>query len=93
MTNLQVERTNFVEARAANPYGSGAVNILDNYETKSTVNVNEDVQYQGLQKAEASYFMAGARLNNCDAIKQFNEIARKRGYNQVNLLHRHDVNY
>ena len=93
MANLQIERTNFIEARAVNPYGSGPADILDNYETQSTIEVSEDKEYKSLQKAEASYFLAGARLNSCGAIKQFNDIARQKGYNQVNLLHRHDVDY
>ncbi len=93
MANLQVERTNFIEARAVNPYGAGTADIIENYEAQSTVEVHEDKQYQGLQKAEASYFLAGARLNNSSAIQQFNIIAKQKGYNQVNLLHRHDVNY
>lgn len=91
MTNLQVERTNFIEARAANPYGDSTKDIISGYETKSTVEVSEDKQYRGLQKAEANYFLAGARLNNCSAIQQFNIIAKQKGYNNVNLLHRHDV--
>lgn len=93
MSNLQVERTNFIEARAVNPYGTGTVDIIENYETQSTIEITEDKQYQGLQRAEASYFLAGARLNNSNTLQQFNIIAKQKGYNQVNLLHRHDVNY
>lgn len=92
MSNLQVERANFVEARAANPYGDSTANIIDNYEAKSTVEIAEDKQYEGLQRAEASYFFAGTRLNNSSALQKFNIIAKQRGYDNVNLIHRHDVN-
>lgn len=94
MANMQVERANFVEARAVNPYGEGTIDLVNNYETLSTVEApKEDIQYKSLQKAEASYFLAGARLDNSDTIKQFNTLAKHCGYNKVNLLHRQDVNY
>lgn len=94
MTNMQVERANFIDARAVNPYGEGVIELVNNYETQSTVEApKEDAQYKNLQKAEASYFLAGARLDNSNTIKQFNTLAKQQGYNKVNLLHRQDVNY
>ncbi len=94
MSNMQVERANFVEARAVNPYGEGTIDLVNNYETLSTVETpKEDMKYKGLQKAEASYFLAGARLDGSNALKQFNTLAKHCGYNKVNLLHRQDVNY
>ncbi len=94
MTNMQVDRASFIDARAVNPYGEGTIDLVNNYETQSTVETrHEDIQYQSLQRAEASYFLAGARLDNSNTIKQFNTLAKKCGYNKVNLLHRQDVNY
>ena len=90
---MQVERANFIDARAVNPYGESTVDLVNNYETQSTVEIQEDKQYQNLQRAEASYFYAGARLDGSQAIKQFNTLAKQNGYNKVNLLHRQDVNY
>ncbi len=94
MSSMQIERANFIDARAVNPYGEGSIDIVNNYETLSTIETHQtDIQYKGLQKAEASYFLAGARLDNSDTIKQFNTLAKQNGYNKVNLLHRQDVNY
>ena len=59
MANLQIERTNFIEARAVNPYGSGAADILDNYETQSTIEVSEDKEYKSLQKKKLKFLFYG----------------------------------
>lgn len=95
MTNFQVEKTSAIDiqARVSNPYGTNSVKLLENYEpqTQSQMQEIENKQYQNLQKAETSYFMAQSNLKNSYAVKQFNTIAKFNGYDKVNMTHRHDI--
>ncbi len=95
MTNFHVEKAGVIniQARVSNPYGTGKAELLENYkpQAQSETQEIEDKQYQNLQKAETSYFLAQANLKDSLALRQFNTAAKASGYDRVNMTHRHDV--
>lgn len=96
--NLQVDKASALnlQARVLNPYGECNVEFLKKYEPQNSYNGTEleDENYHAIQYAEASYYRGASLISHSESqntINTYNRMARMLGYNEVNTLHRHDI--